>query len=152
MLTLEARGTDKIIVGLLGSNDKAELSPDEFVMYSNTHAQIFPLSLIQWIDPENAPPDGSYVEDAFLDERNPDPVDVILNHPGKFMKVTFIKRTNGEIREMLCQYRPKSEELATNDPKKHELILVWDLQKKAFRSIPKEGVLSVKFKGKEYGS
>jgi hypothetical protein len=72
---------------------------------------------------------------------------IIKDNAGKFLTVTFKKRTNGEIRVMNCQYRPDKHEIARNKPDKNNLIVVWDLKVKDYRSIPIEAIIEVKVNG-----
>ncbi len=80
-----------------------------------------------------------------------------LNHInekfGKFFTVVFIKRTNGEERRMLCRQGVKVH-LAGGPPaynfKEKDLIPVWDVQKAAYRSIPKEAITHIMIDGVWY--
>lgn len=71
---------------------------------------------------------------------------------GKFFTIEFTKRTTGELRVMRAttNYQTKlaggslkynADELA--------LIPVWDLDKKAFRSIPTDAVIRIRALGQE---
>jgi len=74
----------------------------------------------------------------FIEERN-----------GKIFSVRFMKRTTGEIRKMVCRLGVKSglvEEPSKppTDWKAHSLIPVYDMEKKAYKCIPIEGILEIK--------
>lgn len=64
---------------------------------------------------------------------------------GRFFRVSFVKRTNGERREMLCRIGV-TKHLRGGDrayePSEHNLATVFDVQKKAYRSIPLDGLIS----------
>ena len=71
----------------------------------------------------------------------------------EFSSVTFIKRSDGSTRVM--NYRlGVTKHLRQNgkgqgyDPKQHNLITVYDMTQKGYRSIPIDGVLSIR-KGNE---
>lgn len=68
---------------------------------------------------------------------------------GRIFSVKFVKRTNNEIRTMNCRLgvtkHLKGGEQGY-DPKDHNLITVWDLQKKAYRSINLETVFALNSK------
>jgi len=76
---------------------------------------------------------------------------------GTIFSLKFIKRSNGELREMVCRLGVKKH-LATNgrerayDPAEKGLLCVYDLQKKGYRSIPLENILEIRIKGKVYSS
>jgi hypothetical protein len=80
----------------------------------------------------------------------------IQHTEGRIFSIRFIKRTNGETREMLC--RTGVKKYLVNDPKKpglnfsaHGLIPVYDMQaedpEKGYRSIPIEGITEIKMHG-----
>ena len=74
---------------------------------------------------------------------------------GKLFSVVFVKRTTGETREMLCRQgvkkhlSPSGKGPAYNFSDKG-LIPVFDMQKEAYRSIPKEGITKIMIHGKWY--
>ena len=76
---------------------------------------------------------------------------------GKFFSTKFIKRTNGEIRDMVCRGNVtkhlKGGELAFN-PKEKNLVVVWDAtiedNSKAYRMINLDSILEVKLEGVSY--
>ena len=75
------------------------------------------------------------------------------------MCVSFVKRSTGELRRMLCRTGVKKHKLNPDIPAgpervafdtKHSMLTVFDMQKKAYRMISLEGVRSIKAGGKEY--
>jgi len=76
---------------------------------------------------------------------------------GKFFSTTFIKRTNGEIRTMVCRGNVtkhlKGGELAFS-PKEKNLVVVWDASvednTKAYRMINLDTILKVTLNGTIY--
>lgn len=72
----------------------------------------------------------------------------------KFFSVHFIKRTNGEARKMVARFDVKGY-LRGGKPaydfNEKNLLSVFDVQKKAYRSIPFEGIRYAKVRGKEFG-
>jgi hypothetical protein len=72
---------------------------------------------------------------------------------GKFFTIEFIKRTTGEVRVMRATTNYESK-LAGGDLKydanEKALIPVWDLEKKAFRSIPTDAVIRIVALGNTY--
>jgi hypothetical protein len=80
-----------------------------------------------------------------------------IKDEGKFFSCKFIKRTTGELREMICRGGVskfcKGGELAFV-PSEKALIGVWEASnpdpKKAYRFIPYEGILEVKSGGITY--
>lgn len=71
---------------------------------------------------------------------------------GHIFSVDFIKRSDGTIRHMVCRRgvdrtngsgRWYSDEGAG-------VMTVWDMTKKAYRTVPLEGILTLKINGKEY--
>ncbi len=72
---------------------------------------------------------------------------------GKFFTIEFIKRTTGEVRVMRATTNYTSKLAGGDlgyDANEKALIPVWDLEKKAFRSIPTDAVLRIKALGNEY--
>jgi hypothetical protein len=65
---------------------------------------------------------------------------------GKIAAVTFIKRSNGEERKMLCRTGVKKGVTgrgAAYDPATKNLLTVFDMEKQAFRTIPAENVVEI---------
>jgi hypothetical protein len=81
---------------------------------------------------------------AFLKERAQD---------GKIFSVTFVKRTTGEIRQMVCRLGVKKHlkggEKAFDDAE-HRLLTVFDVVKKDYRSIACESITDIRLAGEEY--
>lgn len=63
----------------------------------------------------------------------------ILATNGKFFTVIFTRRSDGATRKMLCRTK-KPTGNASYDADKYDLIHVWDIQVKGWRSIPLENV------------
>ena len=70
----------------------------------------------------------------------------------KFFRVTFIKRTNGQKRLMVCRKNVKKH-LKGGQPaydfKSKGLVCVFDVQAMGYRTIALESIISVKIDGKE---
>jgi len=73
--------------------------------------------------------------------------EVVVNIPkGQIFSVVFIKRTTGEVRRMVCRRGVKKHASGGGrayDPKAHQLLLVFDMQKEAYRTIPLEGIREI---------
>jgi hypothetical protein len=80
-------------------------------------------------------------------------LDIINSQNGKIFSVIFEKRSTGVDRLMVCRKGVKKHlnggELKYN-PSNRNLINVFDLQSKGYRSISIEGIKKVKANGKEY--
>lgn len=72
---------------------------------------------------------------------------------GRIFSVTFIKRSNGAVRKMVCRTGVKSHlsggELKYDAAEKG-LITVFDMQAKAYRSISVESIMSLRIDGVTY--
>jgi len=66
---------------------------------------------------------------------------------GRFFGCTFIKRSNGEVREMWCRFAEVGELKGTGRKTTDSLIVVWDQDKHAWRSIPVEGLTELRIDG-----
>lgn len=69
---------------------------------------------------------------------------------GKFFTVEFVKRTTGEYRVMRATTNYESKTVGGSlsyDADAKSLIPVWDLDKKAFRSIPTDAVKVIRALG-----
>ena len=76
-------------------------------------------------------------------------VDIIKQSAGRIMTVTFNKRSTGERRVMNCRLGV-TKHLKGGESKirpEHSLIVVYDLHKKGYRSIPTESIVSVSING-----
>lgn len=71
-----------------------------------------------------------------------------------FVRVTFIKRSDGSVREMTCRLGVKKHLKGgppAYDPKKHDLLWVWEPgDKGGYKSIPIEGIIKLKAGGQEF--
>ncbi len=77
---------------------------------------------------------------------------MIKESNGKIFSIKVEKRTDGTIREMVCRTGVTAHlVVAPSKPginfKKNELISVFDMAKKAYRSIPIEGIKAIKIGG-----
>ena len=72
---------------------------------------------------------------------------------GRIFSVKFVKRTTGEVREMVARTGVKAH-LKGGDAaysfSAKSLLSVYDLQKKAYRSIALDAIVSLKSGGEEY--
>lgn len=81
------------------------------------------------------------------------PQDIIKRTKGKFFTVEFVKRTTGELRKMNCRTGVSKGVKGVGklyDPEEKGVVVVWDTQKKAFRSISIEGIISVTSSGVQW--
>ena len=72
---------------------------------------------------------------------------------GKFFTVEFTKRSTGEVRIMRATTNYESKLAGGDlgyDANEKALIPVWDLEKKAFRSIPTDAVIRIVALGNTY--
>jgi hypothetical protein len=69
---------------------------------------------------------------------------------GKFFSVKFRKRTDGTMRVMNCRVRPPVTDGPglPYDPAQHDLLVVWDLHKRAWRQIPADNVIELRAHGR----
>lgn len=70
---------------------------------------------------------------------------------GKIFSITFVKRSTGEKRKMVCRTGVSKDTKGVGlafDPKSYNLLTVYDMQKKGYRSIPMDSVLTVTIDGK----
>lgn len=74
--------------------------------------------------------------------------EAIRQSGGRFFGATFIKRTTGERREMWCRFAEVGELKGGQRRSSDNLIVVWDDHKKAYRSIPVEGLVQLRIDGK----
>lgn len=69
---------------------------------------------------------------------------------GRFFSCEFVKRTDGTVRRMLARVGVHSSgkgELPY-DPVKHDLVVVWDVLKRGFRTIPADNLRRIRHHGK----
>jgi hypothetical protein len=72
---------------------------------------------------------------------------------GTIFSVTFRKRTDGTIREMVCRTGVKAHLKGGEkkfDDREKKLLTVYDVQKNGYRSIPLDAIIRVKIHGKVY--
>jgi len=72
---------------------------------------------------------------------------------GTIFSVTFTKRTTGEDRKMVCRTGVRKGVKGVGmsyDPGEKDLVVVFDMQKKGFRTIPLEGIKEIKVRGLRY--
>lgn len=88
-----------------------------------------------------------------MELKRADVLDFLTSLNGSFFGIEFIKRTTGEKRVMRAttnyQKHLKGGKASYNFTDK-KLIPVWDLDNKAFRSIPTDSVLVIRAKGNTY--
>lgn len=71
---------------------------------------------------------------------------------GKVFRVDFVKRSDGCVRRMIARTGVHSGLTGTGpvyDAERHNLLTVFDMQKKAYRSIPADSILSLREHGRE---
>lgn len=78
---------------------------------------------------------------------------IIAIQKGTIFTITFTKRNSNETRTMNCRYGVEKHlqggDLPYN-PIERGLIVVYDVQKKGYRQIPIEGIVSLVLAGKLY--
>lgn len=68
---------------------------------------------------------------------------------GKFFGVKFVRRSDGEIRHMNARFIPPAPDAKpVYDPDLHNLLVVWDLKKRGYRSIPVDNILELTVRGR----
>jgi hypothetical protein len=68
-------------------------------------------------------------------------------------KVRFIKRTNGDRRDMLCRLGVSKDVSGMGmryDPVDKGLLTVWDMEKNGWRSVPLDAIVFIKVRGEVY--
>lgn len=76
-----------------------------------------------------------------------------IKSSSKIFGATFIKRTTGALRVMVCRYGVRSHAKGIGlafDPTAKKLIVIFDMQKHAYRCIPWEGLRSLLISGVYY--
>ena len=76
-----------------------------------------------------------------------------LKKTGRFFKAVFIKKTNGEIREMVCRFGVKKHVNGKGlrfDPLSKGCLPVWDTEKNAYRMINLNTLMLIHYAGKSY--
>lgn len=72
---------------------------------------------------------------------------------GTIFSVDFIKRSNGERRTMVCRLGVKRHLKGGDsayDPKKHNLLTVYDMDRAGYRSIPVEAIQRLSIHGQTF--
>ena len=72
---------------------------------------------------------------------------------GGIFSVEFIKRSTGELRKMTCRLGVKKHLKGGSkayNPKKHNLLTVFDMQAKGYRSIPVDAVQKLSINGQTF--
>jgi hypothetical protein len=73
------------------------------------------------------------------------------NSKGKFMTVSFIKRSNNELRTMNCRTGVSKGVKGTKKSRKGTgLMTVFDMTKKNFRNVNVSGIRQLKLNGQTY--
>jgi hypothetical protein len=76
-----------------------------------------------------------------------------LVQDGQIFSVEFIKRTDGNLRRMICRLGVKKHlkgGAASCDTKAHNLLTVFDMEKGGYRSIPVDAVQSLTVHGQTF--
>lgn len=92
------------------------------------------------------------MKDTFVTEVFRNYIKMVGNN-GRFFSVTFIKRTDNTTRHMVCRLGVKKGITGTGmkfDPVEKGLLPVFDVQKRAYRSIPLENILQIEGSGHTY--
>lgn len=75
----------------------------------------------------------------------------IKSSKGKFFTATFVKRTNLELRTMNCRLGVKKNIKGNDHRKSHpDLLTVYDMSNKGYRTINITGLRSLSIDGKTY--
>ena len=78
-------------------------------------------------------------------------VEKMQNSKGKFMTVSFIKRSNNELRTMNCRTGVSKGVKGTKKNRKGTgLMTVFDMTKKNFRNVNVSGIRQLKINGETY--
>ncbi len=72
---------------------------------------------------------------------------MLLASAGRFVGVTFIKKTNGERREMWCRYAEVGELKGSGRRSTPECPVVWDDHAKGWRSFYVDSVIELRIDG-----
>jgi hypothetical protein len=79
--------------------------------------------------------------------------EMIRNSNGTIFGVDFVKRTTGEVRKMTARLGVKKHLKggeAAYDAAAKDLIFVYDITKKAYRSVALDAITAVRFGGEVY--
>jgi WYL domain-containing protein len=72
---------------------------------------------------------------------------------GTIFSVEFIKRSNGELRKMVCRLGVKKHLRGGNkayDSKQYNLLTVFDMEQKGYRSIPVDAIQRLSVNGQTF--
>ena len=81
-----------------------------------------------------------------------DILNLLLDNKGHVFSVVFLKK-DGSIRKMLCRFGVKKHLKGgklTFNPLERNLLVVFDMQKEAYRMINLETLMNINMKGIEY--
>lgn len=70
---------------------------------------------------------------------------------GHFFSVTFIKRTNGDLRKLNGRFgvvKHASPGPPPYDDSLYDLVTVWDAQKRGYRKVPVDAILEIRYNHK----
>jgi hypothetical protein len=79
--------------------------------------------------------------------------DFLESTSGRIFRVVFSRRSDGQQREMVCRTGVNSRHAGGTipfDPSSMNLFSVYDVQKRAYRFIPMENVICIRFAKKNY--
>ena len=79
-------------------------------------------------------------------------LNLIKENKGSIFSVVFLKK-NGEVRKMVCRFGVKKHLKGGSlsfDPLQRALLVVFDMQKEAYRMINLETISQIQMKGVEY--
>lgn len=77
-----------------------------------------------------------------------------LTADGAIFSVDFIKRSNGELRSMVCRQGVKKhlkDGTKPYDPATKNLLTVYSMDAKGYRSIPVDAIQSLRIGGQKFG-
>jgi len=79
--------------------------------------------------------------------------ELLANTKGRIFSVKFVKRTDGQTRTMVARTGVKVHlkgGAAAYSFSANALLPVWDMQAKGYRSIPLDGIISLREGGEEF--
>ena len=72
--------------------------------------------------------------------------DILLKSDGRIFRVSFIKRTTGELRKLVGRIKVHKDLKGVGlryDVREKNLLTVWDFEKKQYRSVNLDGLVEV---------
>lgn len=78
---------------------------------------------------------------------------VIRETKGKIFRISFIKRSTNERRDMLARTEVEKDIKGVGlpyDRKTNGLVVLYDLEKEAYRAVPLDGIFEIKINGVVY--